>query len=172
MFLLGSECKAITHWRVCLNHTEWLWILNAGLRPTEKQAHGGDSVSWVLIWFLIFFFFFGNRLWTGRKHCLCFSPSAAPPNQTTAGRNILSEWKWFDHDEHPVFHWKKQQLTNHSRPQLLVSHSNTGRLYHYSKCSIHFQNMHSDNPSNKSLLGVSKKESWTEFCCFFSTYVF
>lgn len=27
--------------------------------------------------------------------------------------------------------------------------------------------MHSDNPWNKSLLGVSKKESWTEFCCFF-----
>lgn len=55
VFLLGSKCKAITHWRVCLNHTEWLWILNAGLGPTEKQAHGRDSVSWVLIWFLTFF---------------------------------------------------------------------------------------------------------------------
>lgn len=50
---------------------------------------------------------------------------------------------------------------------MLVSHSNTGKLYHFSKSSIHFQNMHSDNLSNKTLLGVSKKESWTEFCCFF-----
>lgn len=57
VFLLGSECKAITHWRVCLNHTEWLWILNAGLGPTETQAHGGDSVSGVLIWFLNLDFF-------------------------------------------------------------------------------------------------------------------
>lgn len=23
-FLLKSECKAIPHWRVCLDHTEWL----------------------------------------------------------------------------------------------------------------------------------------------------
>lgn len=61
VFLLGSECKAITHWRVCLNHTEWLWILNVGLGPTEKQAHGRDSVSWVLIWF--FFPFSCRQLW-------------------------------------------------------------------------------------------------------------
>lgn len=53
VFLLGSECKAITHWRVCLNHTEWLWILNVGLGPTEEQAHGRDSLSWVLILFFI-----------------------------------------------------------------------------------------------------------------------
>lgn len=51
VFLLGSECKAITHWRVCLNHTEWLWILNVGLEPTEERAHGRHTVSWVLIWF-------------------------------------------------------------------------------------------------------------------------
>lgn len=64
VFLLGSECKAITHWRVCLNHTEWLWILNAGLGPTEKQAHGRDSVSWVLIWFFFnSFFLFYKQLW-------------------------------------------------------------------------------------------------------------
>lgn len=64
VFLWGSECKAITHWRVCLNHTEWLWILNAGLRPTEKQAHGTDSVSGVLIWFFNYFFFTNNPGYT------------------------------------------------------------------------------------------------------------
>lgn len=92
-FLFGSECKAITHWRVCLNHTEWLWILNVGLRPSEKQAHGGDSLSSLLIWFFFFLNSFGNKLLTGRSPSYAFGSSAAPSNQTTAGTNILSEWK-------------------------------------------------------------------------------
>lgn len=45
VFLLKSECKAIPHWRVCLNHIEWLWILNVGLRPTVKQAYRDDSAG-------------------------------------------------------------------------------------------------------------------------------
>lgn len=90
--LLGSECKAITHWRVCLNHTEWLWILNVGLRPSEKQAHGGDSLSSLLIWFF-FLNSFGNKLLTRRSPSFAFGSSAAPSNQTTAGTNILLEWK-------------------------------------------------------------------------------
>lgn len=109
VFLLGSECKAITHWRVCLNHTEWLWILNAGLGPTEEQAHGRDSVSWVLIWLKNILFFppflqnsSGNTLLAGKIYYSCFSPSAAPPNQTTAWTNTLSKRKLFDHYEHPV----------------------------------------------------------------------
>lgn len=108
VFLLGSECKAITHWRVCLNHTEWLWILNAGLGPTEKQAHGGDSVSGVLIWFLNFDFFVffthgsGNTLLTGKSHCSCSRPSMPPQQEhifspkgnDVAMKNILSStWK-------------------------------------------------------------------------------
>lgn len=55
VLLLKSEYKAITHWRVCLNHTEWLWILNVRLRPT----HRGNSVGEVLI---RFYFIFWHKL--------------------------------------------------------------------------------------------------------------
>lgn len=89
VFLLGSECKAITHWRVCLNHTEWLWILNVGLEPTEEQAHGRDKVSWVLIWFFTNCSY--NTLLAWKMHCLYSSFQIISLIQTTTGTTKLAK---------------------------------------------------------------------------------
>lgn len=102
VFLLASKCNA-THWRVCLDHTEWLWILNTGLEASEREAQGSSTVSWVLIWFIFFY-----------KQPQQFSVWRLPHlNHRAPGPNVLSKMKLSDRGERSALHITKLAKCSH-----------------------------------------------------------